>query len=170
MAFEIERKFLVTSDDWMAAASGTSQIRQGYLARSDKASIRVRIKDNRSATLTVKSRGPELKRLELEYEIPVIEAEAMLPLRYGSVIEKQRTLVPYKGHCWEIDTFLGENFGLVVAEIELTSEYQEYSRPPWLGAEITHHHSYYNSALATLPFQKWAHADRSTGSLSRSLR
>jgi adenylate cyclase len=167
MAFEIERKFLITSVDWMAMATGSSHIRQAYLTGNDKASIRVRIKDNRGATLTVKSRGAELKRLELEYDIPVIEAEAMLPLRIGSVIEKHRALVPYEGHTWEIDTFYGENSGLVIAEIELASEQQVFSRPPWLGAEVTRQASYYNGALAMQPFTKWTHEDRAATASKR---
>jgi adenylate cyclase len=167
MAFEIERKFLVTSADWMALATGFSRIRQAYLTSNDKASIRVRIKDNHTATLTIKSRGAELRRLELEYDIPVIEAEAMLPLRRGSVIEKRRALVPYEGHVWEIDTFLSENAGLVVAEIELASEHQVFSRPPWLGVEVTRQASYYNSALAALPFTKWTHEDRGAAASNR---
>src|SRR6201996_7701324 len=122
MAFEIERKFLVIDDAWRQAVREESFIRQAYLTGHDKASIRVRIRDNRSATLTIKSRGADLKRLELEYEIPVLEAEAMLPLRRGSIIEKRRAIVPVQGHLWEIDTFFGDNIGLVLAEIELKSE------------------------------------------------
>ena len=160
MAFEIERKFLVVGDAWKVMAINVFQIRQAYLTSNDKASIRVRIKDNSVATLSVKSRGAELKRLELEYEIPIIEAEAMLPLRRGSVVEKQRSLVPYDGHVWEIDTFLGENTGLIVAEVELKAEDQPFSRPAWLGAEVTRQLIYYNSALAERPFTSWTKADR----------
>ena len=125
------------------------------------------LQDNRTATLTIKSRGAELKRLELEYNIPVVEAEAMLPLRRGSVIEKRRALVPYEGHVWEIDTFLGENSGLIVAEIEPTSEHQVFGRPPWLGVEVTRQASYYNSALAALPFTEWPHEDRAAAASKR---
>lgn len=167
MAIEIERKFLVTSDDWMALAIGVSHIRQAYLTSNDKASIRVRIKENRVATLTIKSRGAELRRLELEYDIPAIEAEAMMPLRRGSVIEKHRALVPYEDLVWEIDTFLADNSGLVIAELELASEHQVFSRPPWLGAEVTRQANYYNSALATQPFTKWTHEDRSSAATKR---
>jgi adenylate cyclase len=163
MAFEIERKFLVTNDAWRGVATtSTFDIRQAYLTSHDKASIRVRITNNRRATLTIKGRGTGLRRLELEYDIPVIEAEAMLPLRRGAVIEKMRTLVPFEGLNWEVDTFLGENLGLVVAEIELPSEDHVFGRPPWLGAEVTGNPSYYNSALSLHPFATWTCEDRAT--------
>jgi len=159
MAFEIERKFLVVSDAWQQSVSDESYIRQAYLTGRDKASIRVRIRDNRSATLTIKSRGAELKRLEFEYEIPVFEAEAMLPLRRGAIIEKRRAIVPFQGHVWEVDTFFGDNAGLVLAEIELNSVSEKFARPQWIGAEVTSHASYYNGALASNPFSAWANGD-----------
>lgn len=159
MAFEIERKFLVVSDAWQQSVGDESYIRQAYLTGRDKASIRVRIRDNRSATLTIKSRGADLKRLEFEYEIPVFEAEAMLPLRRGAIIEKRRAIVPFRGHVWEVDTFFGDNAGLVLAEIELNSVGEKFARPQWIGAEVTSHASYYNGALASNPFSAWATGD-----------
>src|SRR6201992_1028751 len=159
MAFEIERKFLVVDDSWRQSISGESVIRQASLTGRDKASIRVRIRDNRTATLTIKSRGADLKRLELEYDIPVIEAEAMLPLRRGAIIEKRRALVPVQGHVWEVDTFFGDNVGLVLAEIELDAVDEVFARPQWIGTEGTSHASYYNSALANNPFSAWADRD-----------
>lgn len=156
MAFEIERKFLVTSDAWQAGVESLSRIRQAYLTNQDRASVRVRIRDNLSATLTIKSRGAGLRRLEFEYDIPVIEAEAMLPLRHGAVVDKTRARVPFEGHVWEVDTFLGDNLGLVVAEIELPTEDHVFTRPSWVGAEVTHQASYYNSALALCSFNAWA--------------
>ncbi len=164
MAFEIERKFLVKNGSWADLTVGVSEIRQVYLTSHNKASIRVRIKDNNAATLTIKARGAALKRLELEYEVPVIEAEAMLPLRIGSIIEKRRTLVDYNGDIWEIDTFVGENAGLVIAEIELKSENQVFARPSWLGPEVTSTPCYYNSALATHPFGRWTEEDQAAAS------
>lgn len=161
MSFEIERKFMVTRNDWQASTANVSHIRQAYLSSNDKASIRVRITDNSQATLTIKSRGAQLKRLELEYDIPVIEAEAMLLLRCGSLIEKRRARVSYEGHIWEVDTFLGENDGLVMAEIELTTEHEGFVRPPWIGTEVTQRACYYNSALAVCPFTAWSEEERS---------
>src|ERR1700744_879681 len=147
MAFEIERKFLVVGDAWQHSTSDESHIRQAYLTGHNKASIRVRIRDNRAATLTIKSRGADLKRLEFEYEIPVIDAEAMLSLRRGAIIEKRRAVVPVQGHVWEVDTFFGDNIGLVLAEIELNAVGETFARPQWIGTEGTTHASYYNRAL-----------------------
>lgn len=156
MSFEIERKFLVTSDAWRARANKHMHLRQAYLASDGRASIRVRIADNREATLTIKSRSAEMRRLELEYSIPVIEAEAMIPLRLGSVIEKVRSEVPFGGLVWEIDVFSGENEGLIIAEVELSDEHQHVEMPPWIGAEVTRQANYYNGSLAQRPFTTWA--------------
>jgi adenylate cyclase len=122
MGFEIERKFLVSGDAWKKLVTDRTRIRQGYLTSDAKASIRVRIREGCDATLTVKSRGAELRRLELEYKVPTLEAEAMLALRTGAAIEKVRHLVPWKGLTWEIDVFEGENDGLTIAEVELLDE------------------------------------------------
>src|ERR1700744_6742543 len=137
MAFEIERKFLVVDDTWQQSVREESYTRQAYLTGRDKASIRVRIRDNRTATLTIKSRGADLRRLELEYEIPVLDAEAMLPLRRGAIVEKRRAIVPVQGHVWEVDTFFGDNVGVVLGEIGLDAVDETFARPPWIGAEVT---------------------------------
>lgn len=159
MAFEIERKFLVIGCAWQQSVRDESYIRQAYLTGRDNASIRVRIRDNRTATLTIKSRGAGLKRLEFEYGIPVLDAEEMLPLRRGAIIEKRRAIVPIQGHLWEIDTFFGENAGLVLAEIELDDVSETFAKPPWIGAEVTSQASYYNGALANNPFSAWVDGD-----------
>jgi adenylate cyclase len=119
MSIEIERKFLVRGNGWQQLATSHTFIRQAYLASNGKSSIRVRIKSDGTATLTVKSRPVSLRRLELEYDIPVLEAEAMVQLRRGTIIEKVRYLVPCGDLVWEVDVFSGENLGLVIAEIEL---------------------------------------------------
>jgi adenylate cyclase len=165
MAFEIERKFLVIGDDWRLIAGESAYIRQAYLSSHEKASIRVRILDDLKATLTVKSRGPSLRRHEFEYVIPVPDAEVMLALRSGAIIEKRRETVLDNGHTWEIDTFLGENDGLIIAEIELRSEDQSFSKPSWIGPEVTGQASYYNSALASRPFGRWTREDRQVAGL-----
>ena len=116
MSFEIERKFLVRSDAWRAQVTGQVVIRQAYLATDGKASVRIRIRDNSSATLTVKSRPSALRRLELEFPVSVLEAEKMIQLRHGAVIDKVRYLVPQADLTWEVDVFAGENAGLVIAE------------------------------------------------------
>jgi adenylate cyclase len=155
MSFEIERKFLVRGNDWQQLATGQTSIRQAYLAASGKASIRVRIKDDSAATLTIKSRPVDLRRLELEYAIPVLEAEALMQLRQGAVIDKVRHVVPQDDLVWEVDVFSGENLGLVIAEIELRHEDQHIELPPWVGGEITGQPQYYNSSLVQRPFCSW---------------
>lgn len=155
MAIEIERKFLVRNDAWRAQVAGTVAIRQAYLATDGPASVRIRIRDNETATLSVKSRPASLRRLELEFPVPVLEAEAMIGLRHGAVVEKVRHLVPHGDLTFEVDVFSGENEGLIVAEIELRDENQVVTLPDWIGAEITGQPQYYNSALVLRPYQSW---------------
>jgi adenylate cyclase len=157
VGFEIERKFLVRSDEWQGLANGQVLIRQAYLATEGCASIRVRIKDNATATLSIKSRPSTVRRLELEYPVPILEAEALMQLRHGAVIEKTRHLVPSHGVTWEVDVFHGENDGLVIAEIELSDEHQTVELPPWIGREVTGQSQYYNSYLVRCPFTSWTH-------------
>ena len=155
MSSEIERKFLVKSDAWRGKVTATLAIRQAYLTTDGKASVRVRIYDNTSAALTVKSLPATLRRLELEFPIPVPEAETMIGLCHGAVIEKVRHLVPYDGLTIDVDVFSGENAGLVMAEIELRDENERVALPDWIGAEITGQPQYYNSALAEQPYTTW---------------
>jgi adenylate cyclase len=156
MSFEIERKFLVHGDEWQRLATGRSSIRQAYLSSNGKASIRVRIKGDGTATLSIKSRPVDLRRLELEYAIPTLEAEALMQLRQGSVIEKVRYVIPHGELAWEVDVFEGENLGLVIAEIELRHERQQIELPPWIGTEVTGQQQYYNSSLVQRPFCSWS--------------
>jgi adenylate cyclase len=160
MSLEIERKFLVCGDDWRKHAISRRTIRQAYLAADGKASVRVRIIENKTATLTVKARAVGLRRLELEYPVPMLDAEALIPLRRGSVIEKERHVVPWGDLAWEIDVFSAENAGLVIAEIELRHEDQRFELPNWIGAEVTGQTRYYNSSLAQRPFRSWPHPGR----------
>lgn len=155
MSFEIERKFLVSGDGWRDLVTTRIPIRQAYLSSDGKASIRVRIKGEGVATLSIKSRPVDLRRLELEYSIPVLEAEALIQLRHGLVIEKVRHVVPWGGLAWEIDVFSGENARLVIAEIELRDEHQHIDLPDWIGTEVTGQRAYYNSALVQHPFAAW---------------
>jgi adenylate cyclase len=160
MSFEIERKFLVRDDTWRSLVCGQSSIRQAYLAASGKSSIRVRIRRNEGATITIKARAAELRRLELEYPIPVLEAEALLQLREGSVIEKTRYLVPHGGLTWEVDVFGGDNQGLIIAEVELSDVDQRFDLPSWIGREVTARPQYYNSFLVHQPFCTWSPQDQ----------
>lgn len=156
MAIEIERKFLVTSEAWRSLATAEAHIRQAYLASGDRSTTRVRIKDATQATVTIKSKRAELRRLEIEYPISVFDAEALLSLRHSGLIEKTRFTLPWGQHLWEVDIFAGENSGLVIAEIELRHEHESFEQPAWLGAEVTGQSQYYNGSLARHPFRQWA--------------
>jgi len=152
--FEIERRFLVRGNDWRQLAAGQTEIRQAYLRLDNKVLVRIRINDNCAATLTIKS-APKLRRLELEYSIPILEGEALIALREHSAIEKTRYQLPHGELTWEIDVFSGENLGLVIAEIELRHEHQHIDLPPWIGLEITGRPHYSNGFLARRPFSSW---------------
>ncbi|MFD0738618.1 CYTH domain-containing protein [Lysobacter koreensis] len=166
MGIEIERKFLVTNDGWRAAAREVVPMAQGYLndlAAMDtgamKASVRVRIAGD-AAFLNLKSRELGHTRQEFDYPIPVADARALLALGVGGLIDKRRHYVEHEGHLWEIDEFLGDNAGLVVAEIELESADEAFARPVWAGREVTDSPRYYNLALATRPYSRWSEAER----------
>ncbi|MGQ4659732.1 CYTH domain-containing protein [Lysobacter sp. F6437] len=166
MAIEIERKFLVSSDAWRTAAHRVVPMAQGYLndlAAMDtgamKASVRVRIAGD-AAFLNLKSRELGHTRQEFDYPIPVEDARALLALSVGGLVDKRRHYVEFEGHLWEVDEFLGDNAGLVVAEIELGSADEAFARPGWLGAEVTDESRYYNIALATRPYAQWSAAER----------
>lgn len=148
MGQEIERKFLTSSRSWQVAVSKISDIAQVYLAATDSASVRVRIKDDEKAFLTIKSAEAGPSRLEFEYPIPVDEAKALFELRIGHVVEKRRHVVVFEGSHWEVDLFRGVLDGLVVAELELDDAEQQFHKPDWLGEEVTHDRRYYNASLA----------------------
>jgi len=152
MGTEIERKFLVEGTPW-AQGSGV-RYSQGYLNRDKERVVRVRVAGE-EAFLTIKGVSRGASRAEFEYPIPKGDAEQLLKLSDGPVIEKNRYVIPHEGSHWEVDEFLGDNAGLVVAEIELRTEDQPFSRPPWLGREVTHDSRYFNSSLATHPYSKW---------------
>ena len=154
MAQEIERKFRVANDDWRAMASSSSSLKQGYLSSSAEATVRVRLEDN-LGTLTIKSKTKGITRNEFEYAIPAQEAKELLMLCSGPLIEKTRYRIPQENHTWEIDVFEGDNDGLIIAEIELTSEDDYFVKPQWLGEEVSGDSRYYNSNLATHPYVKW---------------
>jgi len=154
MAQEIERKFRVANDDWRAMATSSSSLKQGYLSSSAEATVRVRLEDN-LGTVTIKSKTNGITRNEFEYAIPAQEAKELLMLCSGPLIEKIRYRIPQENHTWEIDVFEGDNDGLIIAEIELTSEDDYFVKPQWLGEEVSGDSRYYNSNLATHPYVKW---------------
>ena len=155
MAYEIERKFLIQDQSWRNAASGATVIRQAYLASNGLISLRIRIRDDIRATLTIKSAAAGIRRLEFEYEIPIADGVALMDLREGGLIEKLRHKLPQDGLTWEIDVFQGENAGLVIAEIELPHEDKVFERPQWLGREITADKRYSNASLSMTPYRTW---------------
>lgn len=166
MGIEIERKFLVTGDAWRAEAQRRQRMAQGYLndhaaveAGTQKTSVRVRIAGEQAA-LNLKSREAGPSRQEFDYAIPVADAEALLALCVGGVIDKTRHYVEHGAHLWEVDEFHGANAGLVVAEIELSSVDEVFEKPSWLGAEVTEHTRYYNLALAARPFAQWTDLEK----------
>jgi adenylate cyclase len=159
MPREIERKFLLKNDDWRTQVSASQPMSQGYLASSGRSSVRVRVAGER-AWLNIKSGGLVASRQEFEYPVPVEEARELLALAEGALIEKTRHLVEHGGMTWEIDEFHGENSGLVVAELELDREDQPFTRPPWLGAEVTELRRYYNVCLVEHPYSAWNDAER----------
>jgi adenylate cyclase len=112
------------------------------------------------ARLNIKSGGLVASRLEYEYPIPVADARELLTLATGPLIDKTRHYFDYGGFTWEIDEFHGDNAGLVVAEIELEREDQEFPRPPWLGVEVTHLERYYNVCLVKHPYRAWTEAEK----------
>lgn len=153
---EIERKFLVKSEEFKTQASKKFRIIQGFLNTHPERTVRVRIrKDQAFLTIKGKSSKNGLTRFEWEKEIPVVEAEALMKLCEPGIIEKTRYLVEIKEHTFEIDEFFGENQGLIVAEIELHSENETFEKPEWLGEEVTGEIRYYNSQLSKNPFINW---------------
>ena len=156
MAVEIERKFLVADESYKAMAFHSDRIAQGYLCREGGNSARVRVRGDKGY-ITIK--GPSLdgglSRFEWEKEIPVSDALELMKLCEPGVIDKTRYLVDVGGHTYEVDEFYGDNDGLVVAEIELSSEDEDFIRPEWLGEEVTGDVKYYNSMLMKHPYKNW---------------
>jgi adenylate cyclase len=166
MAIEIERKFLVDDETWRQAAHKSARMRQGYVNDAvavaegrERCSVRVRQVGD-AAMLNFKSREIGPSRQEFEYPIPLADAEALLALCVGGLIDKIRHYVQFSGDLWEIDEFLGDNAGLIVAEIELPAEDHSFQTPSWLGPEVTRQSRYYNMALAERPYRHWTNEEK----------
>jgi adenylate cyclase len=156
MGTEIERKFLVINDNWRMTADTCINVIQGYFTTDKKCSIRVRLSGDK-ANLNIKSATLGVTRAEFDYPIPAAEAQEMLELLcIKPLIEKKRYLVHFGQHLWEVDVFSGENKGLVVAEIELAHIDEDFIRPDWIGAEVSHDPRYYNVCLVKKPYKNWA--------------
>jgi CYTH domain-containing protein len=154
MGSEIERKFLVRDDSWRAGASGL-ELRQGYLSSVKERTVRVRTVGERG-WITVKGVTRGIRRQEFEYEIPVADAREMLDaLCERPLIEKVRYRITHASHTWEVDEFLGDNQGLVVAEVELADESVEVELPAWAGEEVSGDPRYFNSSLVKSPWPAW---------------
>lgn len=155
---EIERKFLVhkAGRPYAAQAYGSSRIIQGYICSGRGRTVRVRIRDGKGF-LTIKgpSAGGGLSRYEFEKEIALDEAEHLMRLCEPGIIDKTRYLVRCGRHVFEVDEFYGENDGLVMAEVELQSEDEPFSRPDFIGDEVTGDRRFYNSSLRSMPFSLW---------------
>ena len=153
MAVETERKFLVSGDSWRSLGNPIAYA-QGYLARGDGVTVRIRIAGEK-AFFTVKGPVVGISRPEFEYPVPLEDAHEMLKLCKDPAIEKTRTRVPHASHVWEVDEFGGDNQGLIIAEVELSSPDEEVALPPWVGIEVTGDPRYYNSNLAVHPYRDW---------------
>lgn len=154
MGVEIERKFLLAGDGWRQLGEPVL-LRQGYLCSDPVRTVRVRIEGG-AGVLTIKSKGSGVRRGEWEYPIPLPEAQELLDtLCERPLVEKYRRRIAHAGFTWEVDEFLGENAGLVVAEIELPSEDAVFDKPDWIGEEVSGDKRYYNSSLIRFPYSQW---------------
>jgi len=156
MGIEVERKFLVLSDGYKNDCFEKIVIKQGFLNSNKKRVVRIRVTGDKGyITVKGKSNKTGTSRFEWEKEIPMKDAEELLLLCKKTIIEKCRFFVRVNTHVIEVDEFDGANKGLVVAEIELTDENESFSKPNWLGKEVTGQLKYYNVNLSKKPFSKW---------------
>lgn len=157
MSIEIERKFLVKNLDFKKECFKKKYLKQGYLNSDKNRTVRVRV-TNTSAFITIKGKSNKTgtSRFEWEKEIHKTEAEQLLLLCEPNLIEKHRYLVKIGKHIFEVDEFLGENLGLIIAEVELKNENESFEKPIWLGKEVTGDLKYYNSNISNHPFKNWS--------------
>ena len=156
MAQEIERKFLVKNDAFKKESFKETKIVQGFLSTVPERTVRIRIKGDKGY-ITVKGIGNDsgISRYEWEKEITIEDATDLLKISEPGVIDKMRFNVKSGGHVFEVDEFYGENDGLIVAEVELSSEDEDFVKPSWLGEEVTGGVKYYNSMLMKNPYKNW---------------
>ena len=156
MGLEIERKFLVKNNSFKEVAFSKKYIQQGFLNSDKERTVRVRIiEENAFLTIKGKSNKAGTVRFEWEKEISLKEAKDLMLLTEKTTIEKYRYFVKSENHIYEVDVNLGENSGLIIAEIELTNEHEKFIKPNWLGEEVTGDVKYYNSALSNFPYKLW---------------
>jgi adenylate cyclase len=156
MSQEIERKFLVKNNDFKKESVQESKIIQGFLSSVPERTVRIRIKDDRGF-VTVKGIGNAsgTTRFEWEKEISLKDAINLLKISEPGVIDKIRYHIKFGSHTYEVDEFHGENEGLIIAEVELNSEFEDFKKPNWLGIEVTGEKKYYNVALNNNPYKNW---------------
>lgn len=155
MGLEIERKFLVDHNKWdkLTKPAG-KEYKQGYILSEEKRTVRIRVTDT-SAYLTLKGAAEGISRSEFEYEIPKVNGEQILKEFATSSLEKTRYNINYAGHLWEVDVFEGDNQGLIVAEIELQSEQEDFEKPDWITDEVSYDSRYTNASLSVNPYTAW---------------
>lgn len=155
MPLEIERKFLVHSELWNALKKPKGlKIVQSYLSFTPERTVRIRVKDTQ-AFITIKGKTEGISRVEYEYPIPVTDAQDMIERLHLDAIDKIRYIIPVGKHYWEVDVFFGKNKGLILAEIELESEHDQFEKPDWVGEEVSLDPRYYNSNLLLNPISTW---------------
>ena len=155
MSQEIERKFLVVGE-FKSQAFSESRIVQGYICSAHGRTVRIRIRDDKGyITIKGASNASGTSRYEWEKELPLSEAEELMKLCEPGVIDKTRYLVRSGEHVFEIDEFYGDNDGLLVAEVELVSEDEDFIKPAFIGEEVTGDSRYYNSQLMKKPYKCW---------------
>ncbi|MCW3105935.1 MAG: hypothetical protein JWQ09_441 [Segetibacter sp.] len=155
MGVEIERKYLVNKKMWDNTPKDDSyQVRQGYILNEENKTIRIRLTDNKGY-ITIKGASKGSSRPEFEYPIPIEDAEELLKSFCTQYISKIRHNITYKNKLWEVDEFLDDNAGLIIAEIELKSEGETFDLPGWVEKEVTGDAKYYNSNLSLHPFKNW---------------
>ncbi|STR44830.1 CYTH domain-containing protein [Iodobacter fluviatilis] len=153
MAIEIERKFLLSNEDWRKEVHQSSRIAQGYLSSDPDRVVRVRLRAEQGF-ITIKGKTAGIERIEFEYEIPFADAEALLAL-CPNTLDKTRHLIDFAGYIWEIDEFHGENAPLIIAELELPASDASYTKPVWADEEVSDDPRYFNSYLSEHPYSSW---------------
>jgi len=155
MGIEIERKFLVNKEIWESIPKEKGEFyKQGYISTEPSRTIRIRLTE-KEAFLTIKGSSSGISRAEYEYAIPQEDAQQLLENFCSNIISKIRYKIMYHNHLWEVDEFLEDNAGLLLAEIELISENEHFDFPEWLGEEVTQDKRFYNSYLSQNPFKNW---------------
>ncbi|MDB5128812.1 CYTH domain-containing protein [Mucilaginibacter sp.] len=155
MPTEIERKYLVDHKKWEGLIKPTGKLyKQGYILSEERRTVRIRV-TNDAAYITLKGASTGISRSEYEYTIPVNEGNEILDNFATSLIQKTRYNIEYAGHTWEVDVFTGDNNGLIVAEIELQNEDEQFEKPEWIGPEVSHDSRYTNASLSVYPYKDW---------------